>query len=137
MQRRLRHATAAIGAAAVLAVAGCGADQASTAAGGTTAAAQGSAPGGTLSTASLKTLSAKLGVSTSRLRAALEKTRPATTSGQGPSGDPSAALAKELDLSTAKVEAAMKAAGMGGGGAPPNGAAAPSGTAPSRDTTQS
>ena len=129
MDRRLRHATAAIGAAAVLAVTGCGADQASTAAGGTTAAAQAGGPGGALSAASLKTLATKLGVSTTQLKAAMEKTRPDATSGQRPSGDPTAALAKELDLSTAKVQAAMKAAGMGGG-APPNGAA------PSQDTTQ-
>ena len=137
MNRRLRHATAAIGAAAVLAVAGCGADQAATSAGGTTATDQTRPPTRAPSTASLKTLATKLGVSTSRLRAAMEKTRPDATSGQRPSGDPTAALAKELDLSTAKVQAAMKAAGMGGGGAPPNGAAPPSGATPSQDTTQS
>jgi len=126
MRHRLRHTAAAISATALLAVTGCGADQAATAAGGsgTTAAA----PGGAVSSASLKTLAAKLGVSTSRLRAAMEKTRPDATSGQRPSGDPTTALAKELDLSTAKVQAAMKAAGMGG---------RPSGTAPSEDTTQS
>jgi hypothetical protein len=133
MHRRLRHATAAIGAAAVLAVAGCGtADQASTtAASGTAAAAQTGGPGGTLSAASLKTLAAKLGVSATRLKAAMEKSRPDTTSGQPPTGNPTAALAKELDLSTAKVQAAMKAAGMGRGGAPPNG------SAPSQSSTQS
>jgi hypothetical protein len=131
VRHRLRHTAAAISATALLAVTGCGADQAATAAGGTTAAAQAGAPGGTLPAASLKTLAAKLGVSTTRLRAAMEKTRPGATS-----GDPTTALAKELDLSTAKVQAAMKAAGMGGGG-PPNGAAPPSGTAPSQDTTQS
>jgi hypothetical protein len=86
---------------------------------------------GTLSTASLKTLASKLGVSTSRLKTAMEKSRPDRTSGQPPTGDPTAALAKELDLSTAKVQAAMKAAGMGGG-APPGGAAPPSGAAERR-----
>jgi hypothetical protein len=133
MHRRLRHTTAAIGAAAVLAVAGCGtADQASTtAAGGTAAAAQAGGPGGALSAASLKTLAAKLGVSTSRLKAAMEKSRPDVTSGKPQSGDPTAALAKALDLSTVKVQAAMKAAGMGRGGAPPSGAA------PSQSATQS
>lgn len=136
MQRRLRRATAAIGAAAVLAVTGCGADQASTAAGGTTAAAQASAPGGALPAASLKTLAAKLGVSTARLKAAMEKTSPDAASGRPPSGDPTAALAKELDLSTAKVQAAMKAAGMGGG-TPPSGAAPSQSATPSQDTTRS
>jgi hypothetical protein len=145
MRRRLRHTTAAISATALLAVTGCGdtaAERASTlAGGGAGAATQAGRPGGGMPAASLKTLAGELGVSTTRLKAAMEASRPdAGTAGQPPSGDPTAALAKELDLSTAKVRAAMKAAGMGGGGAPPNGAAPPHGTAPSQsaeDSTQS
>ena len=61
----------------------------------------------------------------------MEKTRP--TSGQPPSGDPTAALAKELDLSTAKVQAAMEGRrnGRTPWGAPPSGAA------PTQSSTQS
>ena len=92
-----------------------------------------------MSAASLKTLAGELGVSTTRLKKAIEASRPGATAGQPPSGDPTAALAKELDLSAAKVRAAMKGAGMGGpgGGTPPNGAAPSQSATPSQDATQS
>jgi membrane-bound lytic murein transglycosylase B len=141
MHRRRKRTTAAVAAIALLALAGCGAQQASsTSATGTAAAApQAGGPRGMLSAASLKTLAGKLGVSTTRLQSAMDKTRPDPASGQRPTGDRATALAKELGLSAAKVRAAMEAAGIGGGprGAPPGGAAPPNGAAPSQGTTPS
>ena len=52
-------------------------------------------------------LATKLGVSTERLQAALEKTRPARPHGDRRGGDKAAALAKELGISADKVEAAF------------------------------
>jgi hypothetical protein len=85
---------------------------------GTTASAQ-QPPGGPrgLSTADLKTLATKLGVTTTALQTAMQSARPAgrpgTASSSGPQADPrtqmAAALAKALNLSTAKVQAALSA----------------------------
>ena len=64
-------------------------------------------------------LATKLGVSTERLQAALEKTRPARSQDDDRRGaDKAAALAKELGVSTARAEAAMRTAFEAGSGRP-------------------
>ena len=63
-------------------------------------------------------LATKLGVSTERLQAALEKTRPARPENGDRRGDKAAALAKELGVSTARVEQAMRTAFEAGSGRP-------------------
>jgi hypothetical protein len=68
-------------------------------------------------------------VSESKLRAAMEKTRPSGTPGQAPGAsgtDPATALAKELGLSAAKVRTAMQSLRpAGANGAPPPGPGSP------------
>ena len=86
----------------------------------------------------LSALAEALGVSETRLRAALEKLRPSGAPGSTPGGPPDSsdmaeALASELGLSADKVRSALEAVGPGGGGpggAPPAGGAAPGGAAP-------
>ena len=64
-------------------------------------------------------LATKLGVSIERLQAALEKTRPALPQDGGRrGGDKAAALAKELSVSTERVEQAMRTAFERGSGRP-------------------
>jgi hypothetical protein len=126
MRPRVRRLAVIVGASAVLGATGCGAanstSQQSSASSGAqqqqSSAAQ--APAGA---PDLSGLATKLGVSESKLRAAMEATRPSGTPGQAPSGDPATALAKELGLSAAKVRAAMQAVGPPGGGQPPSGSA--------------
>src|SRR5688572_25446886 len=85
----------------------------------------------------LSALANALGVSTAKLRAALEAVRP----DGGPDAQPpagrgehplAAALAEQLGLSTAKVEAVLEAVRPAGapGGPPPDGATPPDGTTP-------
>ncbi len=93
----------------------------------------------------LSALAGELGVSESRLRAALEAARPRTGgpgsgsgSGSGGSGPPDGtdmaeALASELGLSVDKVQAALEAAMPFGDGGPQGGAAPPAGGAPPGD----
>lgn len=87
----------------------------------------------------LSALADELGVSESKLRAAMESVRSSATPQPGNEDGMAAALAKELGLSTDKVEAALEAVrpqgaagGMppGAGGAPPAGAAPPDGATP-------
>ena len=67
----------------------------------------------------LSALATELGVSTERLKAALEKTRPARSQdGDRRGGDKAAELAKELGVSTARVEQAMRTAFEAGSGRP-------------------
>ena len=79
----------------------------------------------------------------SKLRTAMQKSRPTGTPGTSSATDPTATLAKELGLSTAKVRAAMQALAPAGGagngappqGAPPSGSTPPSGSAPAQGTS--
>ena len=64
----------------------------------------------------LSALATRLGVSTERLQAALEKVRPAQSQDGDRRSDKTAALAKELGVSTARVEAAMRTAFEAGAG---------------------
>lgn len=134
MNPRLRNTAALLGVTGVVALAGCGgndATQTSAAASGATDQQATQAPPGAQGQAGpdLSALAAKLGVSTAKLRSALEAARPETgTPGQQPDRDPTAKLAQELGISRAKVHAALQELGPAGG--PPQGAAPPSGTAP-------
>lgn len=125
---------AALGAAAALVLAGCGAESAtttSTAATGTQA--QSGRQGGPMD---LSALAEKLGVSTEKLQAAMQDSRP--QAGEQPSGSPgdmAADLAQELGLSESKVQAALDAL-MPQGAPPDNGGEAPSAT-PSGATSSS
>jgi UDP-N-acetylmuramyl pentapeptide synthase len=82
-------------------------------------------------------LASKLGVSTAKLQAAMQATRPTSGSGaQGASADRATALAKQLGLSTAKVQAALDAVRPSGG--PPQGATPQAGSAaPSSSSSSS
>jgi hypothetical protein len=132
MPRRARKVAAIVGVAAVAAGAGIGvANQSSSSASGTTAAMTqpGGQPGG-LRGLDVTALAKQLGVSTAKLQSALDAARPAGAPGgppaggqppsgaQPPAGGPPAsgganrlasALAKQLGLSTTKVQAALDA----------------------------
>jgi hypothetical protein len=110
---------AALAAAGALVLAGCGSQATSNTTGGADGTAQQTRTGGP----DFSALAKALGVSTTKLQAAMQKLRPAQ--GQGSTDDMATKLAKELGLSTAKVKAAL-AKYMPQGG-PPQGAA-PSGT---------
>ena len=137
MKPKVRRLVVIVGASAALGAAGCGgaASTQSSAQSGTAGSSRSSAggaqaqpgPGGF----DLAALATKLGVSESKLRAAMAKARPAGTPGQAPSAnaDPATALAKQLGLSATKVRAAMQAL-RPSGGSPPQGATPPQGTAP-------
>jgi len=144
---RIRKLAVLVGTTALLGgtVAGCGSSSSSgSTSNGTATTAQagqdGGGPGGMMSTATLKTLAAKLGVSTSALQKAMQSARPSgggqpgadgassaapsSTSQTDPQTQMAAAIAESLDLSESKVAAALKAvmpsAPSGGGdGAPP------------------
>jgi hypothetical protein len=145
MTSRIRKVAVIVGTTALFggAVAGCGssspsgsssANSSSTTAPAATAQQPAGGPRG-LSTADLKTLATKLGVTTTALQTAMASAqptgRPGTSSSSGTQADPrtqmAAAIAKALNLSAAKVEAALSAvmpsppagSGGGGGGAPP------------------
>ena len=131
MSRGFRRVAVLAGSAALAAagVAGCGSGSPATATAAQQSAATPRQGGGPDSSA----LAKQLGVTTAKLEAAMQKSRP----GQGDRPDDLAAsLAKELGLSTAKVKAALAAvrpsgappAGGQGGGTPPAGAVPPSGT---------
>jgi len=120
MKPKVRRLVVIVGASAALGAAGCGgagSTQSSAQSGGTgSSQSQSSAngaqaqpgPGGF----DLAALATRLGVSESKLRAAMAKTRPTGTPGQAPSdtnADPAGALAKQLGLSATKVRAAMQA----------------------------
>ena len=88
----------------------------------------------------ISALAGELGVSESRLRAALEAARPRSGGGPGSAGsgppdgtDMAEALASELGLSVDKVQAALEAAMPFGDGGPQGGAAPPAGGAPPGD----
>ena len=115
-----------------------GVDGVAASAGSGSSAAQGAraqpGPGGF----DLSALATKLGVSESKLRAAMEKTRPSGTPGAAPGAsgtDPATALAEELGLSAAKVRAAMQA--LAPAGAPPSGAAPQGSGSSTSSSTQS
>src|SRR5213596_1045318 len=106
MRPRMRRRIAALGAAGVLVfTAGCGgAATAGTTANGSEAPAGASAPGAP----DLSALATKLGVSTAKLRAAMDAARPQQGATPSSPDDMAAALAKKLGLSTAKVKAALE-----------------------------
>ncbi len=103
------------------AVAGCGSDAATSNATGTQQTAQPPRGGRIDVTALAKTL----GVTSEKLQAAMDKTRPQQGQAPGSGGDRAAALAKELGLSESKVQAALDKVMPQGGG---NGQPVPSGT---------
>ena len=137
MNPKFRRIAVFVGAAALAGGAGIGvaAQNDSDAAGsapGMTRPAQGAAGGQRLSA-----LASELGVSESRLRAAIEATRPSGDPGSAPgapsdASDMAEALASELGLSVAKVRSALEAVGPMRGGRPPgaNGVPGGGGTAP-------
>jgi hypothetical protein len=142
MNPRIRKLAVLVGSTALLggAVAGCGSSSSTgsaSASSGTATTAQAQAgpnggPGGMLSTANLKTLATKLGVTTTALQKAMQSARPsgapsstAPSSQTDPQAQMAAALAKALNLDEAKVVAALKAVMP----------AAPSGTPPQSSGT--
>jgi FAD:protein FMN transferase len=107
------------------AVAGCGSDAATT--NGTATQGTGQPPrGGRID---VSALADTLGVTSAKLQAAMDKSRPQQGQAPGSGGDRAAALAKELGLSESKVQAALDTV-MPRGGPPAggNGQAAPSST---------
>ena len=123
MKPQIRNVLAATGAAAVLAATGFGVASAQKDGSGTSSAAQtmGGPPGrgqngaGGPSASSLKGLASDLGVSTAKLRQAMQNARPSGPPGQGGGQDMAVSLAKALGLSKAKVTAALKANAPAGG----------------------
>ena len=129
---KLQHSIAALGAAAALVFAGCGAEAATT----NTSNPQtqnGQPPqGGPGGGMDFSALAEKLGVTTEKLQRAMAKNRPEPgTQGQPPAGNPgqdmAANLAQELGLDESKVQAALDEL-MPQGGGPDNGQAPPTGT---------
>jgi hypothetical protein len=139
-RRTIRAGTAALGSAALIAIAGCGGGGSSTTS-TQSSSAQGTQQqpraGGPFSQANVSALAKDLGVSTSRLQQALAAARPAGAgngtppgggqgSGQPPAGGRggqlAANLAKQLNMSTTKVQQALAKVLPGGG----QGGAAPS-----------
>jgi hypothetical protein len=119
----MRRRIATLGAASVLVfAAGCGGTATTgTTSNGSTATAGVAAPGGA---PNLSTLATKLGVSTSKLQAAMDAVRPQQGSTPSSPDDMASVLAKKLGLSTAKVRAALDATRPQGGTPPQD---APSG----------
>jgi hypothetical protein len=125
MTRRttIRTSAAAVGSAALLALAGCGSGSTTSAQSPSAGGAQQQArAGGPFTQASQSALAKELGVSTTRLQHALATARPAGAPGgappsgrQGPPpagaggrvGQLAANLAKQLNLPTAKVQQAL------------------------------
>jgi hypothetical protein len=121
-------ALAGVGGALAVAATGCGdgSGQATAAGNGTTTQSQGTAPQGGPGMMDTAALAKKLGVSESKLKAALDSIKPAQGSTTPPQPDDMAAkLAKALGLSESKVQAALTAVMPQGG--PPNGGQPPSG----------
>ena len=125
----MRTTIAAIGAAAVLAGTGLGvasAQKEGSSSSGQAPAAQGMPGGGGPSAANVTALAKDLGVSTAKLKKAMQASRPSGTPGQrgaGAPGDMAAKLAKQLGLSEAKVKKALEANKPSG--APPSGGQPP------------
>jgi hypothetical protein len=145
-RRTIRAGTAALGSAALIAIAGCGGGGSSTTS-TQSSSAQGTQQqpraGGPFSQANVSALAKDLGVSTSRLQQALAAARPAGAgngtppgggqgSGQPPAGGRggqlAANLAKQLNMSTTKVQQALAKVLPGGGlgGAAPSAGASSS-----------
>ncbi len=125
MARRPRRIAAIGGAAALLAVAGCGSDsngqsQSTRPGAGPPSRSAGAPPAGPAGpgAADLSALANRLGVSATELRRAMAATRPAGRSPGRPSTDPAAALAKELGLTPTKVRAALRLSMPRGGARP-------------------
>jgi hypothetical protein len=142
MTPKFRRIAVFVGAAALAGGAGVGvAAQNDSSQAGAAPAITRPAQGGLGGRPDLSALAAELGVSESRLRAAIEATRPSGDPGSAPSGPPhgsdmAAALASELGLSVDKVRSAVQAVGAAGGG-PPGGSSrggapggSPGGSAP-------
>ena len=125
-RRTIRTSAATLASAALLALAGCGgASSTTTTQSASAQGAQQQAPtGGPFTSANLSALAKDLGVTTARLQQALAAARPAGApngappgGGQGsarppagaggPGGQMAANLAKQLNLSTAKVQQAL------------------------------
>jgi hypothetical protein len=133
MNSKFRRVAVFVGAAALAGGAGIGvAAQGDSSPAGSPPALTQPAPGGQ-GGQRLSALAQALGVSESRLHAALEKARPSGAPGSAPGGPPSGSdmaetLASELGISVDKVRSAMEAVGPAGGGPP--GGVAPGGAAP-------
>jgi hypothetical protein len=134
-RRTIRGSAAALGSAALFALAGCGGSSTTTSTPSTSAqgaSVQGAQPqarpGGPFAQIDQSALAKDLGVSTARLQQALAAARPAgapngpgngvppsggqgsggpPAGGRGPGGQMAANLAKQLNLPTAKVQAAL------------------------------
>ena len=118
-------ALAGVGGALAVAATGCGdgSGQATAAGNNAPSQSQGGQQGGPgmMDTAAL---AKKLGVSESKLKAALESIRPTSQDSTPPQpGDMAAKLAKALGLSESKVQAALQSVMPQGG--PPNGSQPP------------
>lgn len=134
---KLKRRIAALGAAAALVFAGCGAESATTTSTASTGTPQqaGQPPQGA-GGMDLSALAEQLGVTTEKLQAAMQDSRP--QAGEQPSGSPgdmAANLAQELGLSESKVQAALDEL-MPQGTPPDSGGEAPSVT-PSGATSSS
>jgi biotin operon repressor len=120
-------ALAGVGGALAVAATGCGDGSGqATAAGNANNQSHGAQQGrpGMMDTPAL---AQKLGVSESKLKAALESIRPTSQGGAPPQpGEMATKLAKALGLSESKVQAALQSMMPQGG--PPNGGQPPSGT---------
>jgi hypothetical protein len=132
MSPKIRKLVVIVGTTALFGgvAAGCGSTSTTnaTAASGT-AQQQGSSAGRPAgpSAADLSTLASKLGVSTTKLQAAMQTAR--STTGGRPA-DMAATIAKELGLSTAKVQAALQAVRPAGGPRTPPQAGAAASSSP-------
>jgi hypothetical protein len=113
MQPRFRRVAVFVGAAAIAGGAGVGVAAQNGSSSASTAAAIGrpGGPGGPGGPGRIDAgaLARRLGVSTARLQAAMEKSWPGAPPAGGSRGSMAADLAKALGLSTAKVQAALDA----------------------------
>jgi hypothetical protein len=112
------------------AVAGCGSNAATATGAGTGTATQEAAQPPQGGRIDVTALAKTLGVTSAKLQAAMDKTRPQQGQAPGSGGDRAAALAKELGLSESKVQAALDKVMPQGGGprGAGNGQPAPSST---------
>jgi hypothetical protein len=138
-KRGFRRIAVFVSAAALTggAVAACGSDAATTNSSGSSSTQQQSGQPPQGGRMDVTALAKALGVSTSKLQAAMQKNRPQPgQQGQGGSRDDMAAnLAKELGLSEAKVKAALEKLRPQGGPPAGNGQAAPSVTSSNSTTS--
>lgn len=126
---RIRNVAAVVSASALLGGGGLGAAQAATSSSsGSARPPAGHRGGGPVSTAQLAAIAKQLGVSSARLKAAIDANRPARPD-HGPRGDDMAsALATALGVDTDKVQAILDANRPARPAGPPS-AAAPAGDA--------